>query len=285
MKKYLVDDTEYYVRMEGSGPILLMAHGFPFDSQLYEPVVGRLSERFTCVVPDLRGFGKTKLGANGHNQHGVPRVKMGRYADDLAILVSEIACQRKHKGEKIVLCGLSMGGYIALAFERRRPEWLLGLVFCDSNATKDPPERAKSRLELADSITQFELDSLADSMIANVLAPATIKNQPDVVAAMREMIMRQSPESVAAGSRGIAVRSDSTETLRQIEAPTLVLGGEFDALSPPALLDQIAEQLPNATRATIPDAGHVPPMENPDAFVDAILRWYDAKIVPEKVSA
>lgn len=279
MKKYLVDDTEYYVRMSGSGPILLMAHGFPFDAQLYDPVLERLSKRFTCVVPNLRGFGSTKLGANGRNQYGVPRVKMGRYADDLAILVSEIQCQYKLRGEKIVLCGLSMGGYISLAFVRRRPDWLAGLVFCDSNATPDSPEKARSRMELADSITQLEIQNLADRTIQSVLAPCTIKNKPSVVSAMKEMIMRQSPEAIAAGSRGMAVRSDSTETLAQIEAPTLVLGGQYDALSTPESLDLIAQQIPNATRATIPDAGHVPPMENPDAFVDALLNWYDEKVV------
>ena len=67
MKKFLVDDTEYYARTDGDGPIMLFAHGFPFDSRLFEPVVERLKSRFFCVVPDLRGFGMTKLGANGHD--------------------------------------------------------------------------------------------------------------------------------------------------------------------------------------------------------------------------
>ena len=75
MKKYLVDDTEYYVEVEGSGPILLFAHGFPFDSRLFVPVAERLSSRFTCVVPDLRGFGKTKLGADGYD--GLKRILSG----------------------------------------------------------------------------------------------------------------------------------------------------------------------------------------------------------------
>ena len=94
MKKYLVDDVAYYVNAKGDGPILLFAHGFPFDGRLFEPVIDKLATRFHCVVPDLRGFGKTALGSNGHNSLGAPRVKMGRFADDLAILGSEIACER-----------------------------------------------------------------------------------------------------------------------------------------------------------------------------------------------
>ncbi len=278
MKKFLVDDTEYYARAEGDGPIMLFAHGFPFDSRLFAPVVERLRSRFFCVVPDLRGFGMTKLGANGHNPNGLPRVKMGRYADDLAILVSEIACQRRQKNAKIILCGLSMGGYIALAFARRRPERLAGVVFCDSNAVQDSPEKATERRLLADTITSLQIPTLADEMIPNLVAPETPIKQPDVVANLRDIIASQSPEAIAAGARGMAKRSDSTETLGQLAAPTLVLGGEFDKLSTPESLDAIAAQIPDATRATIPHAGHVPPLENPDAFVDAILKWYDAKV-------
>lgn len=278
MKKFLVDDTEYYARTDGDGPIMLFAHGFPFDSRLFEPVVERLKSRFFCVVPDLRGFGMTKLGANGHNPNGFPRVKMGRYADDLAILVSEIACQRREKNAKIVLCGLSMGGYIALAFARRRPERLAGVVFCDSNATQDSPEKASERRLLADTITSLQIPALADEMIPNLVAPETPVKQPDVVATLREMIASQSPDAIAAGARGMAKRSDSTETLRQLDVPTLVLGGEFDKLSTPASLDAIAAQIRDASRVTIPRSGHVPPLENPDAFADAILKWYDSKI-------
>ena len=171
-----------------------------------------------------------------------------------------------------------MGGYIALAFARRRPERLAGVVFCDSNAVQDSPEKATERRLLADTITSLQIPTLADEMIPNLVAPETPIKQPDVVANLRDIIASQSPEAIAAGARGMAKRSDSTETLGQLAAPTLVLGGEFDKLSTPESLDAIAAQIPDATRATIPHAGHVPPLENPDAFVDAILKWYDAKV-------
>ena len=276
MKKYLVDDTEYYVHVEGEGPILLFAHGYPFDSRLYLPAIKKLAERFTCVVPDLRGFGQTKLGADGHNPSGLPRVKMGRYADDLAILAAILSCQRHDKDEKIFLCGLSMGGYISLYFARRRPERLAGLIFCDSNATPDSPEKAADRMELAATIDALKIPAFVDNMIPNLLAPETLKNRPEVVSALREIMISQTPDAIAAGARGMAKRSDSSDLLPEIEAPVLVLGGEHDKLSPVAALDELAEKIPNATRATIPRAGHLPPMENPDAFASAILEWHDA---------
>ena len=91
MKKYLVYDAEYSVSAKGDGPILVFAHGFPFDGRIFDAVADRLASKFYCVVPDLRGFGSSTLGANGLNPQGAPRVTMGRYAYDLTILASEIA--------------------------------------------------------------------------------------------------------------------------------------------------------------------------------------------------
>ena len=274
MKKYLVDDTAYYVNAKGAGPILLFAHGFPFDGRLYEEAIDRLASRFYCVVPDLRGFGQTPLGSNGHNSLGYPRVKMGRFADDLAILGAEIACERGCKGSKVFLCGLSMGGYILLEFARRRPQMLQGMIFCDSNATADPPEKAAGRVYLAETIDSFGVHTLADNMIPNLLSPHTNKEKTEVVSKLREMITSQSPQGIAAGARGMSVRRNLVDLLPTIDVPTLVLGGEDDKLSPPELLDGIAAAIPNAQRATVSKAGHLPPLENPEEFADVILNWH-----------
>jgi pimeloyl-ACP methyl ester carboxylesterase len=276
MKKFLVDDTEYYVYLKGSGPILLFAHGFPFDSRLYLPAVADLASRFTCVVPDLRGFGRTKLGANGHNSVGLPRVTMGRFADDLAILAAILSCQRRFREEKIIFCGLSMGGYISLAFAHRRPERLAGLVFCDSNASPDPIDKAQGRRLLANTINALKIPEVVDKMIPALLAPETLAEQPDVVEYLHDIMASQSAAAFAAGARGMAIRPDSNDVLAEIQVPVLVLGGEQDHISPPDELDNIAAKISNATRATIPRSGHLPPLENPSAFAKAIIDWYDA---------
>lgn len=277
MKKYLVDDTAYYVNAKGSGPIMLFAHGFPFDNSLFAPVVDKLASKFYCVVPDLRGFGRTALGANGHDPKGQPRVKMGRFADDLAILGSEIACELGRKGSKVFFCGLSMGGYVMLEFLRRRPQMLAGCVFCNSNASADGPEKTSNRLYLADTIDSFGVHTLADNMIPNLVASSTPKERPHVITTLHSMICSQSPQGIAAGARGMAVRRDLVDLLPTVEVPMLILGGEEDKLSPPKMLDELAAITPNSSRATIPNAGHVSPLENPEAFADAILDWY-AKI-------
>ena len=285
MKKYLVDDAEYSVSAKGDGPILVFAHGFPFDGRIFDAVADRLASKFYCVVPDLRGFGSSTLGANGLNPQGAPRVTMGRYADDLTILASEIACElgRDPATEKIYLCGLSMGGYISLAFAARRPERLGGIIFCDSNASADSPEKAEGRLKLAEEIVAVErateqVAALAESYLPNLLSPKTLETKPEVVEALRQTMLRQRPTGIAAAARGMAKRADSTALLPKIAVPTLVLGGADDALSPPSSLDAIAAAIPGACRATIPDAGHVASLENPDAFADAVLRWAESAL-------
>lgn len=277
MKKYLVDDTAYYVTEKGSGPIMIFAHGFPFNSSLFEPVIDKLASKFLCVVPDLRGFGHTPLGANGHDPKGHPRVKMGRYADDLAILGAEIACEQGKKGSQFFMCGLSMGGYIALEMLRRRPQVLRGCVLCDTNSAADSPEKAATRLYLADTIDSFGVHTLADNMIPNLVAPVTTKEHPEIVSNLHDMMCAQSPQGIAAGARGMAVRRDLTDLLPSVEIPILFLGGEDDKLSPPELLQHLTDLTPKGSHAIIPGAGHVPTLENPEAFADAILDWY-AKI-------
>ncbi|MCF0121285.1 MAG: alpha/beta fold hydrolase, partial [Oscillospiraceae bacterium] len=124
MKKYLIDDAEYFVRGRGVGPMMVFAHGFPFDGAIFDDVVERLSEKFYCVVPDLRGFGASTLGANGRNPSGFPRVTMGRYADDLTILSSVVACERRMdpQATKIFICGLSMGGFHSHHISKQYPD-------------------------------------------------------------------------------------------------------------------------------------------------------------------
>ena len=166
-----------------------------------------------------------------------------------------------------------MGGYIMLEFVRRRPQLFAGGIFCCSNANADTDGNALSRTYLADTIDSYAIRALADNMV-RASPPRGVKDNPGVVATLRAIITSQKPQGVAAALRGMAVRRDLTDKLSKIEAPILVLGGESDVISPVELLDSIADAIPNSSRATIPGSGHVPPLENPDAFADAILEWY-----------
>jgi pimeloyl-ACP methyl ester carboxylesterase len=241
----------------GSGPPLVFVHGFPLDHTMWDAQIETLSGRHRVIAPDLRGFGQSGV-TDG-------TVAMEQFADDLAGLLDAIAA-----GQRVVLCGLSMGGYIALAFCRKHSARLRGLILCDTRAEADAPEAAAARLETADRVLGEGPGFLADAMLPKLLAPQTLAERPEMVAAVRKMILGTDPRGIAASLRGMAQRPDSTPLLPAITCPTLVLVGQEDKLSPPEQMQALARQIPDAQFAVIPNAGHLAPVEQPAPTTAAI---------------
>ena len=275
MEKYSIRRGKLSVWNSGAGNALLLIHGFPFDHAMWGPSGGRLAAEFRVIAPDLRGFGgSVKPGGEekgeGESQRkpaGQVVVEMESFADDLAELLDALG------EKKAILCGLSMGGYIALRFVEKYSEKLSGLILCDTKTAADSPEAARNRLALAANIFKTGTDPLPEQMIPNLLAAERIENSPETVDFLRQMILRQPPEGIAAAARGMAVRGETTALLEKIRVPTLVLRGTEDKLSPRAVMSEMAEKIPNAEFVEIPGAGHLPPLEQPEAFADAVLAW------------
>jgi pimeloyl-ACP methyl ester carboxylesterase len=160
-----------------------------------------------------------------------------------------------------VLGGLSMGGYVAFQFVRRHRQRLAGLILCDTRATADSEEARENRLRTAERILNEGTSFLADQMLPRLCCERTFRHQPEVVEKLRTMILESPPEGVAAAARGMACRSDATDLLGQIDCPTLVLVGQFDAISPPEEMEQMARAMPKASFVIVPDAGHMAPLE------------------------
>jgi pimeloyl-ACP methyl ester carboxylesterase len=190
---------------------------------------------------------------------------MGQFADDLAGLLDALGID-----ERVVFCGLSMGGYIAWEFWRKHAARLRGLILCDTRATADTREAASGRLETAERVLQEGLGFLADTMVPKLLAPETLGTRPEIAAAVRKVILANDPRGIAAALRGMAERPDSTPLLAQITCPTLVLVGQQDGLSSPDQMQTLARQIPSAQFVTIRNAGHLPPVEAPAETTAAI---------------
>ena len=268
MEKYAIPRGELSVWSRGAGNSILLVHGFPFDHAMWVPSGERLAAKFRVIAPDLRGFGKSvREESDGVKPAGVVMATIDSYADDLAGLLDTL------KIEKTILCGLSMGGYIAMRFLRRHPEKLAGLILCDTKTTADSPAEAQKRLNLAVTVFQTGTGPLPDAMIPNLLAAETLENAPETIAALREMILRQKPAGIAAAARAMAIRPDTTDLLESVSVPALVLRGTEDKLSSAPVMRGIAEKIPNASYVEIPAAGHIPPLERPEAFANALLRW------------
>jgi 3-oxoadipate enol-lactonase len=281
VKSLSVRGTELWYVDRGSGIPLLLVHGFPLDHAMWVGQIDALGGRTPgmlvgeafmsappaqsppapkcrVIAPDLRGFGRS--GRNGND-----KVTMDQFADDLAGLLDALAID-----EPVILCGLSMGGYIAFQFWKKYPARLRGLILCDTRASADSPEAAAGRLSMADRVLREGPAPLVEAMMPRLFAETTRRQHPQMVQRLQGVMMASDPVGIAAAARGMVDRPDMTAVLGQIRCPTLVIVGQSDAISPPAEMRGIAEAIPGAQFTEIPAAGHMAPLENAPAVNAAI---------------
>ena len=243
---------------QGDGLPIVFLHGFPHDRTLWNAQRLSLAPHARCIVPDLRGFGQSST-------HGP--YSMDQYADDVAAVLDWLGI------EAAVVCGLSMGGYIAMAMWRRHPERIRAFAFCDTRAGADTEEGRQRRDELITIVRRDGVRAIAEAQITGMVGATTRERRPEVVAALRAMMGRQSVAGITGALLALRDRPDSRETLRTISVPTLVLVGEDDVLTPIKDARAIAEALPPAARVRleiIAGAGHVPCLERPAATTHAL---------------
>lgn len=258
MKKIAINGIPWAALDRGEGMPLLLVHGFPLDHTMWDAQIASLSARYRIIAPDLRGFGQSEPSDGA--------VSMQDFADDLAALLGELGVE-----EPVVLCGLSMGGYVALEFWRRHRRRLRGLVLCDTRAVPDTPEAAAARLATADRVLREGPEFLAESMLPKLFATANQQPEPEYVTATRRVILATDPRGIAAAARGMAQRRDFAPLLPQVDVPTLVLVGEQDAISTPHEMRGMAQAIPAARYVEIEGAGHMAPLEKPAEVTAAIV--------------
>ncbi len=212
--------------------------------------------QFRLVALDWPGFGESDI---------VDEVStMEQFADIVAQLMDTLGMQQ------VILCGLSMGGYAAFAFLRKYPDRLAGLILADTRPGADTPEAQANRENVARIALTEGTEAIANLQLPKLISDYTRQHEPQVESFVRQMINEATPQGIAAASRGMAQRLDSSDLLPGIHVPTLVIVGEQDALTPPNVAQSYARQIPNAQYTTIPYAGHLSNLEQPGAFLQAV---------------
>src|SRR5688572_1436579 len=153
-----IDGTRFNYSERGTGTPLVLVHGFPLDNRVWEDQVAGLSDRFRVIAPDLRGFGQTR---------SEQAFSMESLAEDLHRLMTKLDAR------PCVLAGLSMGGYVALAYDARYPTDLKGLVLVDTRAEADSAEGKQGREKMICTVREFGSAAIANAMMPKMLAPAT----------------------------------------------------------------------------------------------------------------
>jgi 3-oxoadipate enol-lactonase len=257
-----VGDTRLAVHTAGSGIPLVLLHAFPLDHVMWQRQA-TLAERVRLIVPDLRGFG----GSGG----SVPG-SIAQLADDTVALLDAL-----HVAGPAVICGISMGGYIAQHVAARHPHRVAAVILADTRFEADSAEARAGRADLAAKVGRLGLGILADAMIPRLLADSdearAAADRPAIEAILRQSITSQSVATVQAALAALGDRPDMTESMRSLQVPTLLVAGAEDAITPRECLEAAEALLPNAKLLIVPAAGHLPPLEQPEVFNAAVLEF------------
>lgn len=259
MKSATIDHRQLTLAYDdhGTGRPLVLLHAFPLDRTMWQPQLGPLSGVARVLAVDLPGFGDSTTGKEPFT--------IDTAADAVCDFLDAVGVS-----DRVVLGGLSMGGYIALAFARRHPERLAGLILADTRSEPDDAAGKAKRDEMIALARSAGAVGVIDQMLPKILAE---KTRPDVAATVRATASRQSAAAIAAALAALRDRPDATATLGCIAVPTLILVGEHDAITPPTMAQSLAAKIPGSKLVTIPGAGHLSNLENPDAFTAAVREF------------
>lgn len=231
---------------------LLFLHAFPLDATMWRPQILALRGRARMLAVDFPGFGAEPLGS---------AATLDDYADHAARALDRAGVRRA------VVCGLSMGGYVAFSFLRRHRERVDALILADTRAEADSPETVERRRHVAEQARRGGAEWMADNLppLLSDVASANLRER------VRVIVRAQSGEAIARASLAMADRPDSRPLLASIDVATLVIVGAMDTITPPASARVIVEGVRGARLVELPQAGHLANLEAPDGFAEALL--------------
>ena len=246
---------------QGSGSPVVLLHGFPLDSTMWAAQIGALADAgHRVIAPDLRGFGGSKSGSP---------VTIASLAADVHALLSALGAL------PCVLAGLSMGGYVALAYATRYGADLRGLALVDTKAEADTAEGREGRGKMIDLVRKEGSGAVADQMMPKMLAKDAADQRPGTAQALRRMMEACPPKTIEHALAAMRDRPDRSGELSSIKVPTLVIVGDSDQITPPQAAQAMADKIPDARLVTIRGAGHMSPMEQPEQVNRAIKTFLD----------
>ena len=257
-----VNGIKLMVTDEGKGIPIVAIHGFPLSRGAWQKQVDALKSSYRIIAPDLRGMGESEA-RSGTNT-------MSQQADDLHALLTQL------NTGPVVLMGHSMGGYVTLAFARKYPDMLRGLVLVSTKAGADSPEAAAGRRATAEKVKTEGAHVVVDALAPKMLAAAN--TDASMARSVRGLMDGSHPDGVIGSLLGMAQRDDSTDLLAQIHVPVLVITGGDDTIMPPAESQKLAGAVKGARLEQIPGSGHLVAFEKADEFNRILRDWLQTSI-------
>lgn len=246
-----VDGCVLHIREDGpkDGPVLLFSNSLGTDLRIWDPVVDGLSDRWRCIRMDKRGHGLSALGE--------APVTIDRFAADALAVLDHFGVARA------VMVGVSIGGLITQASYAARPDAFAGLMMCDTAAKIGMADTWEQRIAM---VRTDGLDAMADTVLERWFAPAFHRDRRVDLAGYRQMLTRTPADGYAAACAAIR-DADLTAQTGKIRVPCVVICGADDGATTPEVVSAFAASLPTARYVELPNVGHLPSLEAPEAVV------------------
>lgn len=258
MPSQQINGCAFHYREAGSGQPVVLVHGFPLSSHIFESQIEVLSKSYRVIAPDLRGFGQSS---------STDRFSINSLADDLHTLLSRISAL------PCVLGGLSMGGYVAEAFYRKYSGDVSKLILLNTKADADSPAAKDARNKMIELCRKGGAPAVAKEMLPKMLSPETIERRSDLVDKVVKLMESQPAKTIEHALEALRDRDDQTQLLGKISVPTLIITGDGDQITGPLVAQPMHDAIKGSKLVVIPHAGHLSTMENPAAVSEAILSF------------
>ena len=241
-----------YSDTSSGNEVLVFIHGYPFDQSIWKEQVIALSEQARIITYDVRGYGSSSKGTE--------KFSIDLFADDLIFLLNSIQVN------KVIVCGLSMGGYIALNLVKRYSERIKGLILYDTQCYADNAKKKKKRYENIALIRNGGKQKYLEDMCKILFSPVTFQQNGEIIKITLDLMLKATDEVLIQTLEAMAEREETCSILSAIKIPAMVLCGEHDILTPPEKSEYMQQQIPGSVLHVIANSGHLAHLENKDAF-------------------
>jgi 3-oxoadipate enol-lactonase len=255
--RFVLDNGYFAYEQMGDGIPLLFIHGYPLSRKIWRPQLSGLSDIASIIAIDLRG--------HGESYPFEPPYPMELLADDCQQLVGYLGITRP-----LVVCGLSMGGYVTMALYRKYPHMFAGMILTSTRSGADSPEGKSNREATVKNVYERGVPYIVDGMLPKLVSPVTLSSRPQLVSSTRRIMLETSVQGVVGASQGMRERPDSSASLSHTSFPVLIVHGADDQLIPVGEAETMRQKIPNSRLVIIPEAGHLPNMEQPEKFNQAV---------------
>lgn len=242
-------------------PVIIFIHGFPLNLTMWNKQIEVLKDNYRVIAYDIRGHGESDAGNESFS--------IDLFVSDLIRFMNSL------KITKASICGLSMGGYIALNAIENYPERFEGLVLCDTSCMADTPEAKERRMKAIENIIKNGVMNYAGESIKNLFAPESFATKVAEVSAVKEMIVNTPEFSLCSTLLALSARHETCTGLPELNVPVLVIVGEHDGITPLSVSHIMLEKIKGAALQVVGHAGHLSNLENPEVFNSYIKKFLD----------